>query len=791
MTDTVRTRTELEGLFPIGRKGGITGQALRDFLASASLSLEGSVQFFTAADSSERRAGEYAIGDYVRQTDNGHLYLLRATPASNSASWYDFGAIRTDDEEAPVVPATYFTYKGNGEGFKGYFAVEINKSNLPSEPVVTAFETQWTNSMGATSDDYEWGSVNVAEITSDDDNWYIVLGADSSPEFQPNATIRIRYVDPQSDWAYLRSHVVFFMPGEYPEGVASMEEVLGYFRDNISGNYDEGQTVFTLGDQNDRSFDNYIFIEDVTILTDFYPDWNNIYGTLDLSGFTNLEYVDISGNPWIEVCVLGCERLVEFYCAETNQNQHIGLTSINVSNLPALSYVDISDNPVLQQVMATDWTGAGGKGRFDIDNCNLTEEFLNIFFSSLGSADTDNYKNTIYIDNNPGSATCDPTIATDKGWYVDGAYVNLDDLQNLQAVQTEGELQVVLTWDAVEHAVSYQIERGISGGGYSDYAYNITDLTFTDNAVDAGTIYHYYVFANGDNNRYYNSDWSEVFIEIIPTSSQLATPQVTAVQTDRTVISISWSAIENAETYVVERSRGNEEWFGFASTPSITVDDTNVELGQTYHYQVKAYADVYTASEWSGYNSTTVELPRLGQPQNIIASQTDLEEVTVTWDVVENATDYIVVRQRWDGEGWIEQAAFMSYTNSFVGSVTTPNRYVYFVQAQADTYTDSESNAAEVTVTATLPLATPVPVVEQTGAAEITITWSAIPHAASYFIGRNSGDGWVRPFATGITSPYVDTNDIGVGRTYTYILSAVGDSGYVDSESGQIGATIT
>lgn len=790
MTDTVRTRTELEELFPIGIKGGITGQALRDFLASASLSLEGSVQFFTVADSSERRAGEYAIGDYVRQTDNGHLYLLRAISASNSASWYDLGAIRADDEESPVVPATYFTYKGNGEGFKGYFAVEINKSNLPFEPVVTAFETQWTNSMGATSDDYEWVSINVAEITSDDNNWYLILGTDSSPEFQPNATIRIRYSDPQSDWTYLRSHVIFFMPGEYPEGMASIEAVLEEFRNNIDGNYDEGQSVFTLGDQNDSSFDNYIFIEDVTILTEFYPSWENIYGTLNLSGFINLEYVDIGGNPWIEVCVLGCERLIEFYCEETDQNQHIGLTSINVSNLPALSYVALNANPALEYLLATGWTGAGGKGRFDIENCNLTEGFLNVFFSSLGNADTDNSKNELNISNNPGSPTCDPTIATNKGWYVNGAYENIAPPQNVQGSQTEGMLQVILTWDAVEHAVSYQIQRN-TGGGWQDYAYDVTDLTFTDDAVEGGTIYSYCVIANGDNNRYYNSNYSsEVSIEIIPTSPQLATPQVTAVQTDRTVISISWSAIENAEIYVVERSRGSEEWFGFASTPSITVDDTNVELGQTYHYQVKAFADAYTASEWSGYNSTTVELPRLAMPQNIIASQTDLEEVTVTWGAVENATSYAVGRQRWDG-AWVEQTTLIVYTNSFVGSVVAPNRYMYFVLAQANTYSDSEFNAAEVTVTATLPLATPVPVVEQTGAAEITITWSAIPHAASYLIGRESGGGWVRPFASGITSPYVDTNDIGVGRTYTYILSAVGDTGYVDSESGQIGVTIT
>jgi hypothetical protein len=54
---------------------------------------------------------------------------------------------------------------------------------------------------------------------------------------------------------------------------------------------------------------------------------------------------------------------------------------------------------------------------FHITGCNLTAQALNDLFNSLGTA---NGSQTIIITGNPGAATCDTTIATNKGWAITG-----------------------------------------------------------------------------------------------------------------------------------------------------------------------------------------------------------------------------------------------------------------------------------------------------------------------------------------------------------------------------------
>ncbi|HEU5175318.1 MAG TPA: fibronectin type III domain-containing protein [Gemmatimonadaceae bacterium] len=62
----------------------------------------------------------------------------------------------------------------------------------------------------------------------------------------------------------------------------------------------------------------------------------------------------------------------------------------------------------------------------------------------------------------------------------------------------------------------------------------------------------------------------------------------------------------------------------------------------------------------------------------------------------------------------------------------------------------------------------------QTGPTEITVTWTAVPGAQSYFIGRHAPpDGWRRVNTpTPAATRYVD-RDVQVGRTYRYQVSAI------------------
>ena len=97
MTDTVRTREELSILLSITENSGITAQDIRDFLASTVLTTEREIPGFYEVNNALFRKSSYLsdlkTGDYVRQLDNLHLYLLMSLPAETHENWLDLGEV--------------------------------------------------------------------------------------------------------------------------------------------------------------------------------------------------------------------------------------------------------------------------------------------------------------------------------------------------------------------------------------------------------------------------------------------------------------------------------------------------------------------------------------------------------------------------------------------------------------------------------------------------------------------------------------------------------------------------
>ena len=96
MTDTVRTREQLSSLLAITENGGITGQDVRDFFASSILSVEKTPHFYEVRNALFRKSNylsDLKTGDYVRQLDNLHLYLLMSLPAETHENWLDLGEV--------------------------------------------------------------------------------------------------------------------------------------------------------------------------------------------------------------------------------------------------------------------------------------------------------------------------------------------------------------------------------------------------------------------------------------------------------------------------------------------------------------------------------------------------------------------------------------------------------------------------------------------------------------------------------------------------------------------------
>lgn len=177
-----------------------------------------------------------------------------------------------------------------------------------------------------------------------------------------------------------------------------------------------------------------------TALTGIYAP-NNLLTELDVSQCIGLDTLFCQNNLLTELNVSGLTQLFDFSCHNNlltslscngcfNMQymfvQNNNLSELNVNGFILLETLDASDN-MLTSVRAVGVNGLGYASalvsdlnisvNYDIGNNNLSAEALNQFYTDLGVTST----GSIYVGNNPGTATDNPAIATNKNYTVYGS----------------------------------------------------------------------------------------------------------------------------------------------------------------------------------------------------------------------------------------------------------------------------------------------------------------------------------------------------------------------------------
>lgn len=154
--------------------------------------------------------------------------------------------------------------------------------------------------------------------------------------------------------------------------------------------------------------------------------------------------------------------------------------------------------------------------------------------------------------------------------------------------------------------------------------------------------------------------WASVYSE--PTSvfelhTVLDTPEnLTAAGVTATGFNLSWSAVDNADSYYIEfRKKGADEWIGdlWSDEESPTsCSMNNLDPSSVYEVRISAYLQGYNAS--LSLPSEIIEVQTLGKldaPANVWA---DFEgsQISATWDAVDNAAAYSVYYRELGTEQW-------------------------------------------------------------------------------------------------------------------------------------------
>ena len=240
---------------------------------------------------------------------------------------------------------------------------------------------------------------------------------------------------------------------------------------------------------------------------------------------------------------------------------------------------------------------------------------------------------------------------------VDVTTMNLSPPAGLQA-QINGT-KVNLSWQEVNEATSYVVERSSDGKAWSETASSVTLLSYTDQNTQPNTVYYYRVKSQCSTSL---SDPSEVK-HIKTYEDPLAAPQVisglTAVWTGN-YVQVTWVRGENPipeGRLVLWKQAGSGVWLPVKDLSSTERDnlvwnDTQTIFGLNCRYELRLRGGASSFFEWykiseSGWATGSRPMPAPGGLQ--VAS---LDPATISWDPISGASSYYVQYSTDSGNTW-------------------------------------------------------------------------------------------------------------------------------------------
>jgi titin len=254
-------------------------------------------------------------------------------------------------------------------------------------------------------------------------------------------------------------------------------------------------------------------------------------------------------------------------------------------------------------------------------------------------------------------------------------------------------------------------------------------------------------------------------------------PTLSAGATTSSSVTVSWTAVTGAASYLLDRSPDLTNWTNIASPTSSTLSytDSAVSLtaNTTYYYRLRA---VNASAIDSDYSFALAATTNVAAPTSVTATAVSPSQIAVTWPPVAGAYGYVlqqkggtVLLPTWTSVG----GNLSSSTNVYVVSNLIPNTaYNFRLVASNNTGASTPSSTAG---TSTL-TAAPVLTTSATSTVANGLAWTAVTGATSYVIQRSpDGANWTQlatPIASAVS--YADSSPALTADTeYFYRMAVV------------------
>jgi len=353
-----------------------------------------------------------------------------------------------------------------------------------------------------------------------------------------------------------------------------------------------------------------------------------------------------------------------------------------------------------------------------------------------------------------------------------------------------GTGQVTLSWSSVSNATSYNVYYATASGVTKTNATKITSLAspYTQTGLAAGTTYYYIVTAvNSSGESSASAQASAATSSAPPLPTAPAAPNAVIASGGTNQVTISWGAVTAASSYNVYYAttsgvtKTNGTKIANASSPVV---QTGLTAGTTYYYIVTAVNSAGEGTASVQVAATTLPAaptPTAPAAPTGVTAVGGANQATITWPAVSGAASYNVY---WSTTGGVTKASgtkVAGVTSPYVKTGLSAGTTYYFIVTAANTVGESAASPQVTATTSAAPPAVPAAptgVTATGGANQVSISWSTVSGASSYYIYWATTPG-VTTAGTRITaasSPYIQTG-LAASTTYYYIVTAVNAAG--------------
>jgi fibronectin type 3 domain-containing protein len=363
------------------------------------------------------------------------------------------------------------------------------------------------------------------------------------------------------------------------------------------------------------------------------------------------------------------------------------------------------------------------------------------------------------------------------------AYAGFRGLDRTGVVQASaGALEnIQLTWDVVTGADRYKVYRSAINDSSSAEALTSwrSSTSFTDDSAAPGINYYYWVRAPTDHTGERVGSLSTAEVG----HRGVAQPAgILASTGNADSITLAWDPVEGGSFYRVYRNHTDDASTAIAISSwqlSTVFVDLAADPGQSLFYWVRA-AGNQVGEHASDVSAVTKGHQGLSSPANVVAGAGSLDQIELSWDPVDGATRYLIVRgTSLNPTLAVELGAWQSGTDFVDASAVPGVSYHYWIRAAVEGSTANTSSLSEF-ASGHRGLQPPSALLATTGEPDsVALSWAAVSGASFYRVLRSTvedasnaqvlGSGWqANLFAADLTTLS--------GANYYYWVQAATDS---------------